>query len=213
MRQNRYNVSIYDNNGLLANSDVTFDKEELMTTLMIPKDESTIGRIEIDDKQGLDYDNRFFFTLGQKPKVKVQVINNGDDGFLKKIYTSDEFILDSNPLSLLDYNTLTNHDVIVLNELEEITAALSIAIIDFVQNGGSLIVIPSLNSDINSYNDCLKKLNTPRLLSASNNETYLNKISFQHQLFQNAFYKEVSNFNYPKVNSHYQLLIQMWHLD
>ena len=39
----------------------------------------------------LQYDNSLFFNINNTSKINVLAINNADDSFLKRIYTTDEF--------------------------------------------------------------------------------------------------------------------------
>ena len=97
-------------------------------------------------------------------------------------------------------------NTIILYGLNAIPSSLSTILIDFSKNGGTLVVIPSEdNIDLASYNDLFKSLLPLSYGPLITLEKEISKISFQHPLFQNVFEKEVTNFDYPKVNSFYGL--------
>ena len=85
-------VSLYNDDKLIAKTAASFDKNRKSNIIFtLPSDEVIRGRIEISDI-GLPYDNKLFFNINQKEKVKVLSISEADSGFLERIFTEDEFI-------------------------------------------------------------------------------------------------------------------------
>jgi hypothetical protein len=169
----------------------------------IPSNKVIQGNIRIDDN-ALQFDNNLFFNINKAEKINVLAINEADDEFLKKLYTDDEFNLISSPLNQLNYNDITTQQLIVLNELKTIPNPLLTALRSFKQNGGSLIIIPSEESNLTSYNELLNANNFGSLQAVSDvTEKKITNINFSHPLFTNVFEKTVTNFQYPKVNSYY----------
>ena len=125
-----------------------------------------------------------------------------DDDFLKRVYTNTEFIYSSVELKQLNYSDLDKQNLILLNELDEVPRALSTALNDFTSNGGFVIVIPSEDIVIESYNNFLLQSGigfNVQMLS----EKKITTINYSHPLYNNVFDKRVTNFQYPKVNSFY----------
>ena len=143
---------------MLTKSAVDIDKEA-EATFTIPNNKVINGKLMIDDA-GLQYDNAFYFNINNKPKIKVLAINEtADDSFLNRIYTEDEFDFKSFKLNALNFNLIPQQNLIVLNELDNISNALKTALIAFINDGGKLLIIPSDKIDLNSYNQTLKNLN------------------------------------------------------
>jgi len=196
-------ISLFNDDVLLTKSAVDIDKEA-EATFTIPNNKVINGKLTIDDA-GLQYDNTFYFNINNKPKIKVLAINEtADDSFLNRIYTEDEFDFKSFKLNALNFNLIPQQNLIVLNELDNISNALKIALIAFKNDGGKLLIIPSDKIDLNSYNQTLKNLNISVFTKQNTNEKRITSINYNHPLLANAFYSKVTNFQYPKVDKSYR---------
>ena len=196
-------VSLFNNNQLIAKTSVNFEKETV-TSFSLPENEIINGKIIIEDP-GLQYDNRLFFNINKTPKINVLTINNAVDSFLKRIYNEKEFNYTSALINQLDYNLINEQNLIILNELENIPGSLMSVLKLFSEQGGYLMVIPSEDIDIETYNSFLSNYRTslnPILKTAKQ----VTNINYSHPLYANGvFEKRVTNFQYPKVNSFYNV--------
>ena len=95
-------------------------------------------------------------------------------------------------------------NLIILNELNEISNALKTALKTFKNDGGKLLVIPKNKIELNSYNQLLKELNLNYYSNINNIQKRITSINYNHPLLANAFYAKVTNFQYPKVENSYQ---------
>ena len=73
----------------------------------------------------------------------------------------------------------------------------------FTDNGGYVLIIPSNESSLNSYNQLFVNYSLSNLSSLQPLEKKITTINFSHPLLVNVFDKKVSNFQYPKVNAFY----------
>src|SRR5690606_37356728 len=113
-------VSLFNKNELIAKSSVNFEGGNPVTAnFSIPANQIINGRVVIEDN-GLQYDNEFFFNINKQEKINVLGINEANDDFLKRIYTNDEFTLASVAINNLNYSSITNQNLVVLNELKDI---------------------------------------------------------------------------------------------
>ncbi|WP_111682680.1 BatA domain-containing protein [Winogradskyella tangerina] len=196
-------VSLFNNDELLAKSAVDLNGET-ETTFTISNNMIINGRLMVDDV-GLQYDNSFYFNINAKSKIKVLAINeNADDDFLKRIYTNDEFELLSFNIDALNFNLIPDQNLIILNELDVISEALRTALNTFKNDGGNIVIIPSDNINLNSYNQLFRDNNLSGYNSYSNSEKRITSINYDHPLLANAFYSKVTNFQYPKVDIAYR---------
>lgn len=195
-------VSLFNNDILLTKSAVDI-KKTAETTFTVSNHKVINGKLMIDDT-GLQYDNSFYFNINEKPKIKVLAINeNADDTFLKRIYTEDEFDFNSFKLSALNFNLIPEQNLIVLNELEIISNALRTALNAFKNDGGHILIIPSENIGLDSYNQLFNDLKTNAYSRQNTNEKRITNINYDHPLLAHAFYTKVTNFQYPKVEQSY----------
>ncbi|WP_405293407.1 BatA domain-containing protein [Algibacter sp. Ld11] len=196
-------VSIFNNDTLIAKTSVSIDKEA-STMFTLPTNKIINGKITIDDAS-LQFDNSLFFNINNTEKVNVLTINEADDDFLKRIYTSGEFNYTAYALNQLNYNTLESQNLVVLNELNTIPNALIAVLKQFTSQGGTLVIIPSSNITIDSYNDLLQGVQST-FKEFNKIEKRITTINYAHPLFNNGvFEKQVNNFQYPKVKGFYNI--------
>ena len=196
-------VSLFNDGNLVAKSAVTIE-DFANTVFTIPNNTLFSGKLTIEDAN-LQYDNNLYFNLNKRDHINVLSINEADDMFLKKIYTPDEFNYSSFGFRELDYNALENQNLIVLNELKEIPSSLITALKAFTDNGGFILIIPSDEITLNSYNQLFNNYLLTNFLDKNPNEKKITAINFSHPLLANVFDKKVTNFQYPKVNSFFRL--------
>ena len=194
-------VSLYNDDKLIAKTAVNI-ADEAKTNFTIPSNTIFNGRIEIEDSN-LQYDNSLFFNIDKREKINVLAINDTDDSFLRKIYTSDEFDYKSFNFNALNYNILGQQNLIILNELKSIPNSLATTLKSFTDNGGSILIIPSEDAVLNSYNQLFTIYGLSGFNTFSITEKKITIINFSHPLLTNVFDKRVNNFQYPKVNNFY----------
>ena len=198
-------VSLYNGETLIAKSAASFeemDASELVFTL--PADEIKDGRIAITDA-GLPYDNQLFFSIPKRDKTKILIIGKERNNYLNRIYTEEEFDFNTSTVSEVNYSNLASQNLVVLDELSSFNTALENAVLAFAENGGSIVIIPGSTIDPGSYNSMLSKLGLPQLDSLVSETLNITDIEFDHPLYREVFEKRVTNFDYPLVNSHYNI--------
>ena len=89
--------------------------------------------------------------------------------------------------------------------MQDIANSLATALKSFSDAGGSVLIIPSQEANLDSYNSFLSMLNMGVFSEENQQEKKITKIVFSHPIFQGVFEKEVVNFQYPKVNSIYNI--------
>ncbi|WP_299253609.1 BatA domain-containing protein [uncultured Lacinutrix sp.] len=195
-------VSLFNNGSLLTKSSVKIT-DKATTVFTLPTNERIDGKVTIEDIN-LQFDNTLFFNINNNSKINVLAINETKDNFLKSIYTPDEFNYKATAFNQLNYSDITNQNLIVLNELKQIPSSLTTALKAFTSNGGVLVVIPSEDINIQEYNNLLLSYNLAPFSKLSKTEKRLTNINYSHPLYSDGvFEKQISNFQYPKINSYY----------
>jgi hypothetical protein len=196
-------VSLYNGENLVAKSSVT-ESNKTSTTFSIPNNVKINGKITIDDAS-LQFDNTMFFNINERSNINVLTINEADDNYLKRIFTDDEFALQSVAANQLNFNDISKQNLIILNELKSIPISLSNALQSFTENGGFVLVIPAIRADVNSYNQNLSGISNASLSNETASDKNITSINFSHPVFDAVFDKQVSNFQYPIVHDFYTL--------
>jgi hypothetical protein len=197
-------ISLYDKGILIAKTGVgPRAGDGLEARFTIPADTELAGTLQVSDTD-LFYDNTLYVSLSKPGKIRVLSIGAASADYLGRIFTSDTFIFSQSTLRELDYSTLEQQHLIILNELETLPASLGTALKDFAEQAGNLIVIPSENAQTPSFNGLLRSFGGG-LGERSDTETLITSIQFEHPVFKDVFEKEIRNFEYPKTRMHYTI--------
>ncbi len=198
-------ISLFNNKKLVAKTAVNFSENTSGTiTFDIDNTEEFIGKLSLNEPN-LPYDNSLFFSINKPEKTKVLAINEADGRFLQRLFEKEEFQFTQQTFKTLNYNQIPEQNFIVLNELKEIPASLITALKSFSDEGGSVFIIPAQEIDLSSYNSLLVIMGLGSLSEPTIQEKKITKINFSHPLFKGVFEQEVTNFQYPKVNSFYSV--------
>lgn len=204
-RQEEVAVGIYDANRMLARKTVDLQGENTgKTTFNLDTDVIPYGRIEIEDN-GLQFDNRLYFSINEVAPVKVVVVGDKESEYLQRIFGPSEFELSILPENNLDYNALSRANLVILNEPEELPFSLVSSLEQLMEDRAVIVIIPPAEGEIEDYNLLLRKLDLPLFGSLSKAENLITDISFEHPLYRSVFNEKVSNFEYPAVQTSYDL--------
>lgn len=200
-------ISLYNNTKLIGKTTAHF-KNSTVTTVKftIPDSLNFNGKLSLVDSS-LKFDNDFYFSISKPEKTNVLSIGNSSE-FLDRIYTEKEFNYTSVQLQKLNYDDIQNQHLIILNEIAVIPPELTQSLQSFSKNGGALVIIPSKNSNLNSYNNIFKTLDIGIITQKIENEQKITTINYEHPLIKDVFEKRVSNFQYPKTIIYYKAYLK-----
>ena len=195
-------ISLFLEDILYGKTSISLEKNNFEEIeFSIPNSKEITGKLALNDNLLL-FDNNFYFTINKKEKINVLGIGESNL-FLSKIYTSDEFNFISSELNQFDYNLISNQNLIVLNGIESFPYPLINKLQIFVSEGGNLVIIPSKEISVSSYNNLFSSLNIGRINEINESEKMVTTINFSHPFFKNVFKKEIDNFQYPSVSLSY----------
>ena len=198
-------ISLFNDNELIAKTAAKFNSDgSAEVEFTIPANQRLNGRLSIMDN-ALGYDNRFYFNINDKKKVKVLAISESDSDYLDRLFRDEEFEFQKYGLAQLDYSVLDDQNVVVLDNLTSIPNSLQNVLRTFKNEGGSLIIVPASTTDIASYNSLLSAWSGTQLTQKVVSETRLTEITFDHPLYRNVFEQRVTNFQYPFVKAYYNV--------
>jgi len=169
------------------------------------------GRIEITDYP-VTYDDKFYFSFHVAKNISVTCIapsagvTKGEDSKkpIQSLFGKDSlFVFNMQDENKIDYSSLASQQLIVLSELKSISSGLAQELNRFVQNGGSLIVFPSTETDTSSYKSFLSPLGTNFYLKQDTANTKIDWVNFESEIFADVFEKKGENLDLPVVHSHF----------
>lgn len=155
------------------------------------------GMIEINDYP-VTFDDKFYFSFTVLKNIPVLSIEPadamqpmfGEDHYLKKLFSTDSaFVFTEMDEGKIDYSAFASYRFIILNSLSSVSSGLAAELKKFVDNGGSLLVMPGRNAQVETYNSLLNPLGLAGYGAASA-DTGLQPVShlnFNHALYQGVF--------------------------
>jgi len=205
-RETNIPISLYNGEQLIAKATASFNETiETQVEFTIDNQRDFKGRITIDDPL-LAFDNTLYFNNNTAKTIKVLSINEGDQEFLSRIYTTPEFAYTAADINSLDYSKIPDYNFIIINEVKAPSQALTNALATFVTNGGSVLCILNEEGEKSNYNTLLSKLGGIQVGNLYTENRLITAINYDHPLYTNVFDNRIKNFQYPSVSSSFALL-------
>ncbi|HVW95102.1 MAG TPA: BatA domain-containing protein [Mucilaginibacter sp.] len=159
------------------------------------------------------FDNRFYFSFKVTPQMPVLVINGGTPNkYLNALFASDPFFLPVNTAEgNVNYAALNTYSLIVLSDLDVVSAGLSQQLKSYVSGGGTLLVFPSARADLSSYHSFLQSVNAAFPEKLITDDITVSSINLQNPVFKNVFEHFPQHPDLPTIKKYYPLNISAAH--
>ncbi len=167
-------------------------------------------RIELNDYP-VTFDDKFYFSFDVAKNIPVLSINSpaAESPYLNKLLGSDSLFIYTNSFeNQIDYSTLSTFKLIVLNELKSISSGLAQELKRFMDNGGSLLIFPSADADLNTYKEFLIAAGTAYFEKRDTINTKVEKINLESEIYKDVFDKKTfsaTNLDLPIASEHYSV--------
>lgn len=167
----------------------------------------TYGKIELEDYP-VSFDDRLYFAYDARLSIAVTVVN-GNDGeagtSFNALFSNDSvFRLRSFPEGAVDYGAFPGSDLIVLNQVSEISSGMLAELQKYASGGGGIVVIPT-PSPAASYSAALSAFALPMLGEADTVAVSTASIDPGSRFWSGVFEKFEPRMNLPRVNFHFRL--------
>lgn len=199
-------VSLYNQDTLIARAAVDWkDAAEQDITFSIPQEKNLLGRVSISDN-GLQYDNTLYLNLDRSSPVKVLSIGDKLSTPLSRIFSTPSFEFDQTRITGINYATLPEKDLIILDHIENIPSGLSAALQVFREQGGMIVLAPAAGMDPAAFNPFLTSVSNLRLNALREDSLQITTINFDHPYLEEIFQSTVENFKYPRVDAYFPVV-------
>lgn len=196
-----------DRQRALASVDIAAHSHATVSLRFTLEEQGTLqGYVETTDYP-VTFDDRLYFTLAVARQIPVLSIGGaGENPYLAKLFQNDSLVrYRATDVAHIDYTTLTEHSLIVLDRVGTVTSGLAQTLQTFVQEGGSLLVSPDERADRESYNRLLAALQAPRLGTWQQKESKAQEVNVQCALYRGVFDGHLDDMELPTVKGCYQL--------
>jgi len=157
-------------------------------------------RISFEDFP-VSFDNDFFFTINQIERINVlEIRGSGASSPIDKVFGNTAlFNFSSVSASNLEYSRIASSDLVAVNRLQAIDPSLAGALRSFLEEGGSVALIPAPNPDAASYESLMPSLNMSA--SQTTQKRQLAMPDLDNPFYQNIFEERVERFNMPEASA------------
>ena len=165
------------------------------------------ARLEISDYP-IVYDNVLYFCYAISDKTKVLAINAKDESrYLTALFGNDEetFKFEQVRQGHESDMNINDFDLVVLNSVSEISSGLAERLKTFVNNGGSVCLIPASSVNYASLNSFLELFAIGKFEGLTQHDTKLYGIDYKNNLYRNVFSKEEKQGSLPNMELTHKL--------
>lgn len=143
--------------------------------------------LTIDDYP-VEFDNTYYFTLKPSHELKVVEITDGKTIGLKELYSKESFFKYTQYSSgNVNYARLTEADVVILNGLFEVSSALATTVSNYIQEGGTVMILPPVSDDLAGYTSLFNTIG----IGAQITKPLGNKVELLAPAADNPFFKGI----------------------
>lgn len=161
------------------------------------------GSLKITDYPVI-FDDEFFFSYRIPEKINILAIHgSGESPYLNRLFQSNTAFeyLNSSDLQV-DYSGFSSKHLIILNGLKTISSGLSQELKKFTQQGGSVLVFPSLQSNLNSYQLLSTELKAGQYQAVQSLPQKVSKLNDSHRIYDDVFEKKPEGIDLPTVKNY-----------
>jgi hypothetical protein len=171
------------------------------------------GTLEITDYP-ITFDDRLFMVYNVAGRIPVLSINGQSESqYLDALYGNDSaFLFVNNPYTNIDYNRLPDFNLVILNELKDLSSGLSQELTNYLDNGGTVLIIPSPEMDMAAFQQFLSANGSNFYTELVKEDTRVSGVDTKNPVFSDVFERskedgtgEAENTDWPVVMSYYKL--------
>jgi hypothetical protein len=155
----------------------------------------------------VNFDDTFYIAGKVNSNYSVLVLNeNNANAFLSSVFKpGTQFRVDNHNVQSVNPALLKNYSLVILNGANSIPAPLSLALNDYINGGGSMMIFPPQNGSIAGLNGFLSKTAGINFVRVDTAKAFVTNYNKSHEVFRDIFVKTPENIDLPIVYKHYLL--------
>lgn len=155
----------------------------------------------------VQFDDRYYFAFDVDEKIDVLVVNGGTTNrYLEAAFRGISYFQLTTQLSQnLDYSRFSDYHMIVLHELDAISTGLASELQQYVENGGNLLVFPSRNAQLATYQSFLSSFPANELTAWQEQAREVGNLNTEEFIFSDVFENRDDNLLLPSSQGNFGL--------
>lgn len=161
--------------------------------------------LEITDDP-VTYDDRLYFSFRVRSRQNVLcVYGEKESPFLHALFADDSAIAyQCMPLRQMDYARLPQQQLVILDQVEDVSSGCLQELQQYVEKGGSLLCIPGTHSEKVLRNDIGTALGITAFTGLDTQRSRVAEVQLSHRLFAHTMEAPPENIQWPAVFRHYR---------
>ena len=163
--------------------------------------------VEITDFP-VEYDDHYFISYPLRTRLKILSLGEADNNpFLESaIRAAPVLEHDRQNFARANYSSFGDYDLILLEDLADISGGLAQTLVEYVENGGKLLIFPGTRvTPGNGYSTLLGRLGYKSLSGLESGNFEGGKINTQSFVFEDVFERAPSRSALPSSKQRYKL--------
>ncbi|MEX1189231.1 MAG: BatA domain-containing protein [Bacteroidia bacterium] len=162
------------------------------------------GELRINDFP-VSFDDVLYFSYQVPEKIRIMIINGSEESaFLSQLYAGKPlFDVENVSETGLDYSVLQNKNLIILNEPEKLSSGLILELKKYVNQGGSLILLPSLQSKSEDLNRLSSGIGGGIYKGKSEQKQKVGKLNQLNPIYDDVFERKQESLDLPDVLNYF----------
>lgn len=183
--------------------------EDVRLAFTNPEKGQQLVEISIQDYP-ITYDDSYYLSYNLANSISILCVEEeSSPKYVAKLFGSESnFVVTQVPSKGLDYSFLRSTNLLVLNEVQNFSSGMTQEVMKFVNDGGTLLLIPSESPDLNSTNELLLACGAEQLAASDSSKTKVEGVNLQSSLFKNVFTQWEDRIDLPAVNKHYPTVLK-----
>ncbi len=155
----------------------------------------------------IQFDDKYYISFLVPDTIQVlQIYDQQPDPYLNALFEGIKYFKLSNQSSgQLNYQSLKNYQLVIFNELNSISSGLINEINQYLRDGGKVLVFPSANADLNSYNQFLSSWKGGKLGAFQKIKKDVGTLNKQEYVFKEVYLSTEKNIKLPSSNGHFPI--------
>ena len=156
----------------------------------------------------ITFDDSLLFSFKVDENFSVlNISGNSTQDYIKALFNADKYYkLTSSFENNINYNNFSNFGLIVLNGIKNPSTGLAQQIKTYVNGGGTVVIFPDLDADLQVYNAFFNSLTLPSIQTLNTTSTKVDKIDLQNPVFKSVFEEVPKNLDLPLVNRYFSFI-------
>jgi hypothetical protein len=160
------------------------------------------------------FDDTLYFSFRVNNRIPCLVINKkeeaqdlqGPGARLRSLFSNDStFSYREQNDQAVDFSAFAKSNLIIVNSLKNISSGLSAELKKYILSGGSALVFPDRNADLNSYNNFFLQMGSGTLGAADTGRVRLENRGLPKSFYEGVYEKIPENMDMPLAGYRYNL--------